>query len=94
MKYIALSLILPATTVHAQPRCAPRDNVIAKLQNDYGETRRSIGLAKNNSLVEVHASGTSGTWSITVTTPNGTTCLVAAGNSFEALTANVEGDPT
>lgn len=66
-------------------RCAPRDIVISRLSDGYGETRRSIGLAANSTLVEMHASDTSGTWSITVTHPNGLTCLVAAGNSFENI---------
>ena len=39
----------------------------------------------NNAVVEVFASDETGTWTITVTTPNGMTCLVASGQSFEAL---------
>ena len=66
-------------------RCAERATVIERLSNGYGETRRSIGLASNSSIVEMHASDETGSWSITVTHPNGLTCLVAAGNAFEAV---------
>lgn len=71
----------------AQPgrNCAPRDTVVEKLAEGYGETRQSMGLGANNSVVEVFASDETGTWTITVTTPNGVTCLVASGQSFEAL---------
>lgn len=65
--------------------CAPRDTVVAKLAEGYGETRQSMGLGANNSVVEVFASNETGTWTITVTTPNGVTCLVASGQSFEVL---------
>lgn len=81
------AVIAAADAANAQQvnRCAPRDTVIERLSGGYGETRRSIGLATNNSIVEMHASDISGTWSITVTSANGTTCLVAAGNSFEEV---------
>lgn len=65
--------------------CAPRDSVVDRLAQGYGESRKSMGLGANNAVVEVFASDETGTWTITVTTPNGLTCLVASGQSFEAL---------
>ena len=65
--------------------CAPRDAVVNRLVTSYGETRRSMGLGSNNAVVEVFASDDSGSWTITVTLPNGMTCLVASGQAFEAL---------
>ncbi len=67
-----------------QRRCADRARVIERLGSVYGESRQSIGLAANNAVVEVFASIETGTWTITVTTPQGMTCLVASGQSFEA----------
>ncbi|WP_318329025.1 hypothetical protein [Sulfitobacter sp. D35] len=70
----------------AQSRnCAPRDAVVSRLAQGYGESRQSMGLGSNNAVVEVFASAETGTWTITVTTPNGLTCLVASGQSFETL---------
>lgn len=65
--------------------CAPRDSVVDRLAEGYGESRKSIGLGANNAVVEVFASDETGTWTITVTTPNGLTCLVASGQSYEEL---------
>jgi hypothetical protein len=65
--------------------CAPRDAVVERLAQGYGETRQSIGLGANNAMVEVFASDETGTWTITVTTPGGLTCLVASGQSFERV---------
>lgn len=68
-----------------QANCAQRNQVVERLQTKYGETRQSVGLAANNGVVETYASTESGTWTIVITLPNGMTCLVAAGNSFEPV---------
>jgi hypothetical protein len=85
---MALGLMaLAASQVAAQANrnCAPRQMVLERLAERYGETRQSIGLGANNAVIEVFASTDTGTWTITVTTPEGLTCLVASGQSFEAL---------
>lgn len=66
--------------------CGPREAVIDRLAHGYGETRQSMGLGANNAVVEVFASKETGTWTITVTTPHGLTCLVASGQSYEPVT--------
>ncbi len=70
---------------HAAPQCAERASVVAQLSEKYGETRRAMGLSANNTVMEMHASGESGSWTITVTLPNGMTCLVASGQGYEAV---------
>lgn len=91
-QFFALSLGVGAmllATGHAfaqQRQCADRDKVIERLASGYGESRQSIGLGANNAVVEVYASPDTGTWTITVTTPGGQTCLVASGQAFEATT--------
>ncbi len=80
-------LALAATQANAQQtrNCAPRDVVVERLSDGYGESRQSIGLGAQGAVVEVFASDETGTWTITVTDPNGLTCLVASGQSFETL---------
>lgn len=91
-RFLALSLgvgsiLLAASTAMAQqrPNCAQREMVVDRLASKYGESRQSIGLGANNAVVEVFASLDSGTWTITVTNPQGVTCIVAAGQAFETL---------
>ena len=55
------------------------------LEKEYGEQARAMGLAQDNTVMEVYASEESGTWTLTVTMPNGLTCLVASGKSFETI---------
>lgn len=75
-----------ATEAQAQQRnCAPRERVVKRLAEGYGETRRSMGLGANNAVIEVFASDESGSWTITVTMANGLTCLIASGQAYEAL---------
>ena len=62
---------------------AERERVLAQLTQKYGEARQGMGLAANNSVVEVFASTETGSWTITVTSPNGVTCLVASGQAYE-----------
>ena len=78
-------VILATQIARAEPRCGPRDTVLGLLADRYGETRRSIGLAADATLMELHANTDTGTWTLTLTTADGTTCLVAAGQEFETL---------
>ncbi|MBE1285807.1 MAG: hypothetical protein GJ676_21015 [Rhodobacteraceae bacterium] len=80
-------MVLAAQQVSAQGNrnCAPRPAVLERLAEGYGETRRGIGLGSQGAVVEVFASDETGTWTITVTLPNGMTCLIASGQSYENL---------
>lgn len=69
--------------------CAEREQVVERLASKYGETRQSVGLARNNSVMEVFASEETGTWTIALTLPDGMTCLIAAGEAFEAVNKEI-----
>lgn len=90
-------LLLLTHPAHAdeQPQCGPRAAVVKTLADKYAETRRSIGISANNLVMEVYAAEASGTWTITVTTPQGMTCLVASGQGYEAVVEELpaKGDP-
>ena len=82
----AALLLVTTTDVAAQGRnCGPREAVGTRLAEGYGETRQSMGLGSNNAVIEVFASDETGSWTITVTQPNGLTCLVASGQGYEQL---------
>ncbi|EAR52423.1 hypothetical protein OG2516_08097 [Oceanicola granulosus HTCC2516] len=82
----AAALILAAAPAPAQQSaCADHETVVSRLAERYGESRRAIGLAANNMVLEIFASAETGTWTITATRPGGPTCLVASGEAFQAL---------
>lgn len=51
-----------------------------------------MGLAPNNRIVEVFVSEETGSWTITLTSADGVTCLVAAGQHFEVLSPEPAGE--
>ena len=97
---LALILTFGAGVAQAQSepqtlaQCAPREQVLATLSDRYGESRRAIGLAANATVMELFASET-GSWTMTVTLPDGIVCLVASGEHFEAVQDPLpaKGDP-
>lgn len=89
------ALILAPRPAAAGPQCAAHDVVAQHLSDEFAETSRSIGLSTNNTVMELFASDQTGTWTLIVTLPNGLTCLMAAGDNFETVTAPqvAAGDP-
>lgn len=88
--FFALSLgfggvILATQIAFSAPQCDTREVVTALLADRYGETRRAVGLAGDAAVMELFASEATGTWSITVTLPDGEMCLMASGSGFEAV---------
>ena len=77
-------------------QCYPREEVVAHLADKFGETAHGMGLAANNTVLEVFVSDASGTWTIAVTLPTGVTCLVASGRGWDGTVAapQPKGDPT
>lgn len=86
MKWIALvaALVLSAPAL-GQPQCNDRDDVLELLSKKYKETPIAAGVTNTGGLVEVLTDGESGTWTIIVTTPQGMSCLVAAGEGWRNM---------
>lgn len=67
-----------------QVPCGPRDQIVEKLKNTYKEIPAAIGLANNGQLFEIFASK-KGTWSLILTQPNKTSCMMLAGSDFDIV---------
>lgn len=89
MSFGFAALILATQNAFAAPNCADRSVVLNELAAKYRETHRAIGMAANNTMMEMFASADTGTWTLTVTTPDGTTCLVASGIGYEDISENL-----
>ena len=86
---------LSAAEVNAQTgNCAAHATVVERLATRYGESRQSMGLGFDISVIEVFASDDTGTWTITVTRPGGLTCLVAAGEAYQQMAAMIPDQDT
>ena len=85
-----IGALMIAGTARAESICAEHQKIVDQLTSRYGETRQSLGLASNGSVVEVFASK-AGTWTILVTDADGQTCLAAAGEAWQEIAAAIEG---
>lgn len=65
--------------------CAERGKALDHLARKYGEAAVARGLASNGGLVELLTAADGETWSLLITLPDGVTCLIAAGESWERL---------
>jgi len=75
---------------HAQAQvqaqlCDQRANIIGGLAEKYREAPVAIGVTSTGGMVEVLTTGDGATWTIIVSNPNGTSCLIAAGEGWRAL---------
>lgn len=88
---LAFAALTIATPALAQTMCLPRDNLEKILVERFSEERRSGGIS-GGQLIEMWASP-SGSWTITATSPEGVTCVLAAGHDYNEARAP-KGDPT
>ena len=77
----------------AGPVCDERGTVLEVLAANWGEVPAAIGLANGGGLVEVLVSSRGDTWSLIVTAPDGTSCLVATGEGWRAAPRREEEEP-
>ena len=61
--------------------CAEHKTITDKLSSKYNEQRSGMGLVGSSGMVELFTAQ-NGTWTIIVTQVDGTSCIVAAGNSW------------
>jgi hypothetical protein len=74
------------TPARADPQvCGARAEILAELTKRYSEAPVAVGLANSGVLVEVLSSDKGSTWTIIVSQPDGTSCLVAAGKEWQDL---------
>ena len=63
-----------------------------RLGSHYAEEAVGVGVTQQGALVEVLASD-GGTWSIVISTPDGLSCLVAAGDGWRSIEPTGIEDP-
>ena len=85
---IAIALFVATVSLPAsaqQSACTKRPDVIGHLAKQYSEATVAIGLSSNGGVVEVLSSKKNKSWTIIITMPNGTSCLMAAGENWENI---------
>lgn len=75
---------LPQTMGVAMP-CHERAEIARQLGQGYDEAPVSLGVQSNGNLVEIFSSPRTGTWTMVATEPSGRSCVVAAGDGWQAV---------
>ncbi len=78
-----LALLLASAPASAQPACLPHGKLVDLLDGRYSEQRIAVGLESNGRLFEIFATNDGATWTMVITTPNGASCVVAAGLEWQ-----------
>lgn len=88
LKKLAVAMIpvvtmsLWAGSASAEQRCATRDGAVAQLAKKYSEKVVGRGLFKGGKTMAELFVSTSGSWTVVVTNTEGTSCIVASGESW------------
>ena len=81
----------PLPAMAGQMSCSQRTDVLTQLGTKYKEAPSAIGLANNGGLIEVLTSDDGSTWTIILSMPNGTSCLLAAGENWQPIERIAQG---
>ncbi|HET7409821.1 MAG TPA: hypothetical protein VFJ13_06445 [Paracoccaceae bacterium] len=85
-----LALVAAPHIADAQVNCATRARVVERLAVEYGEHFSGGGMESAAAIFEVWTSE-GGTWTILLTRPDGTSCVMASGVAWREATPEPEG---
>ncbi len=74
-----------ASPASAQVGCDSRSKILSALDQQYKEAPIGVGLAQSGRVIELLVSR-KGSWTLLATGPTGLSCLIAAGENWEAMT--------
>ena len=89
----AASFFAVAPAFAQSAACSSRDEVLKQLSAEYSEAPIAMGIASNGGVVEFLSAPAGQSWTIILTLPNGLSCLIAAGESWESVPAITKRDP-
>ena len=81
-----LFVVTPFSPALAQPACGERAKFTLKLEQSFAEHPVAMGLTDKGAVLEVFAPK-KGSWTFLITMPDGLTCVVASGESWESFGA-------
>ncbi len=82
---VALSFMtnmLASGTIAAQSNDLPRADLVEQLNTQYAEAQAAVGVTDEGGVSEVFTTKDGETWTLVLTKPNGTSRVVAAGETW------------
>ena len=86
---VAASALTASAAGTGPQSCSTRADVLNLLADKYSEAPVAVGLADNGGVIELLTSGQGGTWTIIITMPDGTSCMLAAGEDWEQVSQSL-----
>ena len=62
--------------------CAPRDDMVERLETQFKETLTARGLQNANALIEIFASPETGSYTVLLSRADGISCIVSSGTHW------------
>lgn len=91
--FVATLCVIGLPAFAQDPNCAPVADALAGLAKNYGEAPRVTALMTGGNFLVITAAPAGG-WTALEVQPDGTACIVAAGEAFEVQDAPKPGDDT
>lgn len=89
--FVVAGTMLPQIAM-AEEKELDRTQLVRLLEQRYGESSVSAGIAQNGGVVELLTSADGSTWTLLITRPDGSTQVIATGESWIS-TASLPGEP-
>ena len=82
---LILGVLLSPLSVDAQQFCGNPDDIKKRLSKKYSESVVAAGVTAGGWALEIMASEDGSTYTILATDPNGVTCVLGTGHSWEQI---------
>lgn len=81
-----IGMIFALNPAYSNPlNCTKRVEMVKKLNERFGENLQSTGLTPGGQALEIFAHPETGTWTILLSSSNGTSCMMASGHAYQAI---------
>ena len=80
---ISVAIVLVNSAASAEVPCGQRDTIVDWLAGKYKEAPVASGISSKGALIEVLSTEEGDTWTILLTAPNGTSCVVDTGQAWQ-----------
>jgi hypothetical protein len=79
---LAIGAFLLPSEANGMMACGERTIIVDRLAAKFDEQRASLMIDHQGNLVKVFANPETGTWTLLITRPGGSTCVVSSGQDY------------